>query len=150
MKWRKRYHSQQDRKADQRMGFIICLVMNLVTFYVTAVLREADSGTGQTIALVLPWAVNLGFLLLALIFRPEMVVGYLVLLATLIVGGIGLSVLFLAACFTGVAVGIVFVMLNEALATIVICGVSGGLFLAGLFFGGRIFLSTIRQWWSGD
>jgi len=148
MKGRKQYESDQERKADQHIGFIACIVVNLILYIVLSLLRGVGTPGIQTILSLLPWVANIGFLVLTLLFWPEIAVGYLVVLSIVLVGGVVLGILFVAACLVGLAVGIVFSPLGR-IADFVLWIVFGISFLVGLFFMGYIFYQQIMKWWSG-
>ncbi len=126
MNWRKKYETDYERKIDQHRGFFVCLLVNspllIISLYMSHLLP-------QDIRLVLPWIVNIGIIILALIFRPEFTTGYLAFFAFVIVGTITLGVVFLAACFASMAAGFAVIWIHEALGMLAFYVV-----LAGVFF----------------
>lgn len=98
-----------ERKKNQRQGFFACLGANtilLIVLYAFSTtgspMEAADIGIFFS---ALPWIVNIGILALAL--RPQFAVGYLAFFAVIIVSGMVLGIVFVAACFASIVTMVV-------------------------------------------
>ncbi|KAA3658758.1 MAG: hypothetical protein DWQ04_24150 [Chloroflexi bacterium] len=149
MKWQKQYETDNERKTDQHKGFIACVVINLIISILTRSLRGVSLPELQMIIMLLPWIVNIGFLVLTLLFWPEVAVGYLVFLSVVLIGSVVLGILFVAACLIGLAAGIVFTPLGD-IAEVALWIVFAISFIGGLIFLGSIFYKKFMKWWHGN
>jgi len=101
------YDSYADQKFDERIGFIMFPIVNLVVWTAAALLRGQISrfdltpgaANMRTLVVVLPWIVNALLLAWALIFRWHIGVGYLISLAWLGITGLGLGLIMVVAYF---------------------------------------------------
>jgi hypothetical protein len=97
-----------DKRTDQIIGFWSFPVLNLIILFLTPAGREfilallvagALAGGVTTSSLgALPWIANAVFVSWALLFRPQVAVGYLVSLAGLIAGSLLYTISCLATC----------------------------------------------------
>jgi hypothetical protein len=140
--WGKNYESDKERKRDQQKGFLTCSSLNMILGGIGKLLIQPPLST-HPLVLLLPWLANLGIVFLALIFRPQFAVGYFAFIATVLIAGVILGILFIPACLAALA--------GVALAGnygAVFCG--GLVILGGLFIPAKILWPQIKQWWSGD
>ena len=92
----KQYHTKQERRRDRIAGIVFVIAFNVIAFLSTGLLqgyaispRVVDPITGERppfletlliIAMILPWVINVLFVLYGLRFRHEFAVGFLTVL----------------------------------------------------------------------
>lgn len=95
------YDSYAEQKVDERIGFILFPIVNLVAWVAAGLMRgqisrfdlTAGAANMRTLVVVLPWLVNGLVLAWALIFRWHIGTGYLISLAWLGATGLGMGLL---------------------------------------------------------
>lgn len=145
---RKVYANSHERRQDQAIGFWVFPVVNYVLWANTTWLweraREAFSGSpdrdlADLVIALLPWAINGLILALALIFRPQMAVGYIAFIGAAVGGGFILRILVVGACF--VSLPFWFFQPSGLIVWL-------GLILWGLIFLGRMVIRWYNEWLS--
>lgn len=144
----KEYESYAEEKLDQRIGFLLCVIVNIIIWLTVEFLRrQIDSldltprATQLKLTITwLPWVVNLLILAYTLIFRRSVGTGYLVSFAGWTVVGVGLGLIGTVAFFASVPL-------------LAVTGAIGfGVFLVLLAVGGLWFLwrmfRLLRRWWA--
>lgn len=150
-RWRKQYSSQYKRKLDEQLGFFLCLVINailLIASY-TILLSLTPRPPWDTILLAIPWVINIGILLLALLIRPGLATGYLYFLFIALLVPTVLSILFVASCIVSLPFLTIIGGLAGQGAMIIYIPCLGILFLIGLTWcWNQIFKPLIVDWWN--
>jgi hypothetical protein len=142
---RKTYATIRERKADQMVGLVSFLIINILLLATTRFWAMHTSR--ETYGLLLPWILNGGFVILAFIFRPQMGVGYLASFCIIFSGAIILGELFVSACFVAGMVSLFFEYLHEGSGILFYFTLFPVLFLVGLYFVGRLAVSFFITWW---
>jgi hypothetical protein len=111
---RKVYESEHDRRRDRRIGVIACPIVNGALWLLQSWLLGTAVGglylsTSASIALVtaielIPWLVNGVVLLLALIFRPEIGIGYLGFFGGLLLLGGTFAAIVVVSCVVSIPI----------------------------------------------
>ena len=157
MRWRKQLYTAQERKAEQHLGFVTCLGVNVTLLLARYLLANPPGGApslagtnAEIFLLALPWIVNIGILAVALLLRPHFAMGYLVCFATIIIAAIVLGTLFVTACFASIVTMAVLSPLGEARWFLALVCVLPVVFFGGLYYLGKAFLPLFSRWWSGE
>lgn len=144
----------QERKRNQRQGFFACLGINVILLFIWSLSSRTGSPPEVTnteiFLLALPWIVNIGVLVLALVFRPQFAVGYLAFFATIIIGGSMVGIVFVTACFASVVAMFVLSPLGEVGSYVGFLVVLPAVFLGGFYWLWKTFLPQIEEWWRGN
>ena len=150
---RKVYSTPRERKADQLIGFWAFPLVNVPLWLISQMLYSqlptgvpaADlSSVAQirTLVSALPWLVNGLVLVLAFLFRPQLVVGYVAFVAIAFIAVIMLGSLFVVACFVSFVSAVVIGPLAIILFFV--------LMLAGAYSVALVGHSLFREWQSSD
>lgn len=144
------YDSYADQKRDQRIGFIVFPIVNVIVWAVTSFLWSQTTGLSlqeaarvaqlRTTANLLPWIVNGLILIWALIFRRHIAVGYLVSAAGFAIVGLGLGLISVVAYFVSAPVQALFDLIGFVFFLLLIL-VVGGWFLFKMF-------GVLKRWWA--
>lgn len=122
MNQHKQYPDPQSRRQDRIRGVVLCLVVNaalligrLLLISVASLIFNAlnltNPSTGEwfdRFLIVLPWLVNGGIIIYALLRRPEVAIGYLGIIVIFFLTLAALGVLFVAGCFAIIIVADIF------------------------------------------
>ncbi len=112
---RKVYVTDQERRADQIKGFLAFPIVN-VLLWITLQLLDSLSPTQvsttnkslfvlvRCLIFALPWLVNGAILALAFVFRSQFAIGYIAFIGIALAVVVGLSILFVAACFVALSI----------------------------------------------
>lgn len=126
----------RQRKLDQRAGFFLFFIVNLVVLLIAGFLNQQY----PLLAGTLPWLVNGGLIFLGMLARPHMALGYLAAIFWLFVGAAAFSALFVGSCLAGLASAVIVGPLG-----IVIFLAS---MFAGSYWGGGFILKFFTDWWA--
>lgn len=151
---RKVYTSARERKIDQLIGGGVFILVNIIVWLVILLLTglprtgpfTPPTGERATLILLLPWIVNGAVFALALIFRPQLAIGYIALPGLLLFAGIWLGVLFFGACLIGVVAAFPFGNYGGPVLFIVF----PGLLIAGAIWSLIKGISWADKWWSSE
>ena len=138
---RKVYTTRRERMTDQIVGFLAFPLVNVpLGFFLWIISQIAYSWLLSILFSALPWLVNGILILLALLWRPEIAIGYVTFMGAAVAMIILMSVLFVAACFVTIISSTV---IRDRVEWVFICSMAAGLLC---IIGLAIYLFTI--WWS--
>jgi hypothetical protein len=132
---RKVYTTRREQMTDQIIGFLAFPLVNVPLWIILLVIPvRSDSTWLAILAGALPWLVNGIVLILALLLRPWLAVGYLAFVGAALAVVTALSIMFVAACFvtfvtilsfpdSGDQAGLVFIVLM-AVGLVVLGGIA--------------------------
>jgi hypothetical protein len=145
---RRVYESEYEMRRDRTIGALAFAIVNLLLWLVYqwlirwALGAYSDSPPDMryvTAIQLLPWVVNVALVLLALWYRSQIGIGYLILPASILIIGTALAMLLVGSCI----VSIPFWLLGPVGPL-----VFGGLVLFGLIRFGPPIIDEIRKFWS--
>lgn len=141
------YDSYAEQKVDERIGFFLFPIVNVVAWVTAALLRgqisrfDLSSGAAnmRTLVVLLPWIVNGLVLAWALIFRWHIGTGYLISLAWLGATGLGLGLIVVVAYFFFSPLLALFGLVGFAVTMLILVSI-------WLWFLVKM-LGVLRRWW---
>ncbi len=125
---RKVYVTDQERRADQIKGFLAFPIVNGLLWIILQLLyaisptevpaaNESVFVLARWLIFVLPWLVNGSVLALAFVFRSQFAIGYIAFIGIALAVVVGLSMLFVAACFVVLSAASLWVNPNSTQGT---------------------------------
>ncbi len=161
---RKVYKTFREKRKDQIIGMIafplIQVMFILIRFAIMSIMSWSVSkasavspsvqltGVQEQIAglivLSTPWILNGIFIGLALLFRSQIGIGYMISFGFVYMMTTIAGVIFVAACFIALIVAAPFAIIHEKLYPVVGYPVFGILFLGALYFAGRFIIRKYK------
>lgn len=139
---RKTYTTVHEKRSAQTVGLVSFLLVN------AALLIAIYFWSLYALVGILPWIVNGGFIIFALIFRPQIGIGYIAGFGMIIIGTMAFGVIFVAACFTAVMIAKPFNFLLDGLGPLLMYILLPVFFFGGVYFVGRQAVNIYKKlWW---
>ena len=144
MKLKKVYANDKERKADQRRGIILCLLMNVCVWLLDYLYRldlmRLVGPEWSVWVQAFPWLANGVVWLLACIFRPHIAYGFVLCIGATFAFVFAMGAVFIGSCF--IAVALTFAIGEFAVYLWLIAMIGGGLFVLIKS------LNFVVKWWN--